>query len=198
MEHLARHRAARWDCASVILCSLLSPRVVLSFEFHDTRLSLSHRSPLPPLPLHLLRVFFRNRFPLGDTDEARNWIWVNSSFDHQPSLRLDGLPRLYSEQRDFHIFSSFLSFLNSNPRIFFFFLKIAEMIPMIRVKRVARLNLWRRPKGVRYREPRDLYEEFYFINIYLLVHTFFAGLYISKNYKADNFAITSSLSLFLA
>lgn len=66
---------------------------------------------------------------------------------------------------------------------------------MIRVKRVTRLNLWRRPKGVRYREPRDLYEEFYFINIYLLVHTFFAGLYISKNYKADNFAITSSLSL---
>lgn len=112
--------APRDGIVQVILCSLLSPRVVLSFEFHDTRLSLSHRSPLPPSPLHLLRVFFRNRFPLGDTDEARNWIWVNSSFDHQPSLRLDGLPRLYSEQRDFHIFSSFLSFLNSNPRIFFF------------------------------------------------------------------------------
>lgn len=132
MEHLARHRATRWDCASVILCSLLSPRVVPSFT-----LSLSHRSP----PTPPLRVFFRNRFPLGDTDEARNWIWVNRTSELRSSTLslslsgLDGLARLYI-RNEIHIFLELFIFAAriQSSDFSFFLLKVVEMISMIRVK----------------------------------------------------------------
>lgn len=114
MEHLARHRATRWDCASVILCSLLSPRVVPSFT-----LSLSHRSPHTSSP----RVFFRNRFPLGDTDEARNWIWVNRTSELRSStlsLWFGWLGSALYSERNSH-FSRAFYFCCSNSILRFFF-----------------------------------------------------------------------------
>lgn len=93
---------------------------------HDTRLSLSHRFPLP-----FLFVFSFETDSLSET-RTRNWIWVNRSSLASIVNPLSGwMAWLVYITNDFHIFLEiFIFVVNDPPRFFFFFLKIVEMIPI--------------------------------------------------------------------